>query len=49
MVMVANVAGWIPTLLDMRDVIQVLGLLAALIYTTLKIIDWIRDNWRRRR
>ena len=49
MVMVANVAGWIPTLLDMRDVIQVLGLLAALIYTTLKIVDWIRDNWRRRR
>jgi hypothetical protein len=48
-VIIANTAGWIPTLLDMREVIQVLGLLAALIYTSLKIVDWCRDNWRRRK
>lgn len=49
MVIIANTAGWMPTLLDMRDIIQVLGLLAALIYTCLKIVDWCRDNWRRRK
>ena len=49
MVIIANTAGWMPTLLDMRDIIQVLGLLAALVYTSLKIVDWCRDNWRRRK
>ena len=49
MVIIANTAGWMPTLLDMRDIIQVLGLLAALVYTSLKIVDWCRDNWKRRK
>lgn len=47
MVIIANTAGWMPTLLDMRDIIQLLSLLAALMYTSLKIVDWCRDNWRR--
>lgn len=49
MVIIANTAGWMPTLLDMRDIIQLLSLLAALVYTSLKIVDWCRDNWRRRK
>jgi hypothetical protein len=40
----ANVIGWMPTLLQFEEIIRVLGLLVALIYTSLKIVDWFKDR-----
>lgn len=44
MVIGANLIGWVPTLLQFEEFIRVLGLIAALIYTSLKIYDWFKDK-----
>jgi hypothetical protein len=44
MVIGANIIGWVPTLLEFEEVIRLLGLIAALIYTCLKIYDWFKEK-----
>lgn len=44
MVIGANLIGWVPTLLQFEEFIRVLGLIAALIYTSLKIYDWFKEK-----
>ena len=43
-VMVANVVGWLPTFVQFESGIRVLGLLLAAIYTSIKIIQSVREK-----
>lgn len=43
----ANLLGWLPTIFQFEEVFRFLGLVAAFVYTVLKIIEWFRENKRR--